>query len=340
MAYLDKEFNKFYNEICIHEESDALRNKRDMLKNDIENYLPDELKKIGVEVNKSDFKFINQGSYAISTTIKNPYGAIDLDYAVIIPIETADFNDIPKIKKAVKNSLSHVNSRTVRIKEPCVTVSYYENGEETIHIDFPIYALDDYRIYLSRGKEFSSKDNYFWEDADPNGLNAYFNVYLNGKDDLRKTVRFIKKWKQEKYKYSTNDNEIPPSVALTILTCENYIEKEHIVLSIYETLKNIKDKFVVDTDSNGNVISANITCNLPVIPYSDVFYKMRNSDTHMITFYNRLCIAIDNLNTAISLEDEHESGKYIQEVFGNLFEIPEKQVNNTVVKYNRESSFG
>ena len=32
MAYLDKEFNKFYDEIAIHEEADALRTKRDLLK--------------------------------------------------------------------------------------------------------------------------------------------------------------------------------------------------------------------------------------------------------------------------------------------------------------------
>ena len=342
MAYLDKVFEAFYTDICIHEESSELRTKRDMLKADIENYLPDELNELGIEVNKSDFKFIGQGSYAISTTIRNDYGAVDLDYAVIIPIDTTKFTDIPKIKKAVKNSLTHVSARTVRIKEPCVTVSYYENDVEYIHIDFPVYATDEYDIHLARGKEFSSKDNYKWEDADPEGLNDYFKEKLTEKSYLRKVVRLVKKWKQEKYKDSSNDNEIPPSVALTILACENYVEEDHLMLTLYKTLKKIRDCFSVSRDINGYVISANITCILPVTPYSDVLYKMRNSSSHLVTFYNRLCKAIDNLNTAISLEDEHEAGKYVQKVFGDSFDIPEKQVNETVAKYsnNRESSFG
>ncbi|MCH5299857.1 MAG: hypothetical protein J1E56_00945 [Ruminococcus sp.] len=340
LAYLDTEFNNFYDDICIHEESNELRAKRDMLKSDIEKYLPDELKELGIEVNKSDFRFINQGSYAISTTIKNPYGAIDLDYAVIIPIETEQYVDIPQIKKAVKKSLSHVYARTVRIKEPCVTVSYYENDKETIHIDFPIYASDDYGVHLARGKEYSSEENYGWEDADPDGLNSYFKEELNNKTGLRQIVRLIKKWKQEKYKNSTNDNEVPPSVALTILACDNYVEEDHIISSLYETLKNIRDSFIVCQDENGNITSADISCDLPVTPYSDVFYKMRKSSSHLITFYNRLCADINNLNTAISLEDEHEAGKYVQKVLGDWFEVPEKQVEETVAKYNRESSFG
>lgn len=340
MAYLDNEFDTFYNDITIHEEADELRQKRDLLKEDIKKYLPDELNKIGIDVNKTDFEFINQGSYAISTTIKNPYGAMDLDYAVIIPIDTTVHTDIPVIKKAVKNSLDHVGARTVKIKEPCVTVSYYKNDEETIHIDFPIYASDEDGIHLSRGKEFSFEDNYFWENADPKGLNAYFNDYLSGNDSLRKIIRLIKKWKQEKYKNSNNDNEIPPSISLTILACENYIKNDHLIETLYNTLNSIKNKFTVTTDSYGNITSASLDCDLPVEPYSDVFYKMRNSDSHMITFYKRIRDAVNNLNTAISLEDEHEAGKYIQKVFGDSFEIPQKEVKNTEARYNRESSFG
>lgn len=340
MAYLDKEFNKFYDEIAIHEEADALRTKRDLLKEDIEKYLPDELENIGINVSKTDFEFINQGSYAIRTTIKNPYGSMDLDYAVIIPIDTDIHSNIPKIKKTVKNSLDHVSARTVKIKEPCVTVSYYENNEETIHIDFPIYASDDYGIYLSRGKEFSSEDNYFWENADPKGLNSYFNDYLAGNDSLRKIIRLTKKWKQEKYKNSNNDNEIPPSIALTILACENFCEYDHLIEALYNTLNEIKNKFTIYTDFYGNITFASLNCNLPVEPYSDVFYKMRNSDSHMITFYKRISDAVNNLNTAISLEDEHEAGKYVQKVLGDSFEIPKKEVKNTEAKYNRESSFG
>lgn len=340
MAYLEEQFNKFYKEICISQEADELRRKRNLLKEDIEKYLPDNLKKIDIEINKSDFEFINQGSYSIHTTISNPHGPVDLDYAVIIPIEINKHTDTRAIKKAVRDSLNHVAARTVNIKEPCVTVSYYIDGDEDTHIDFPVYAKYNNNLYLARGKEFSNEGNYFWEDADPKELNKYFNDFLDGNDSLRKTIRYIKKWKQAKYSNSSNDSEIPPSVALTILTCQNFVNKDHDILSLHETLKAIKNKFTVIKNSNGEIVEVNITCNLPVKPYGDVLYKMRSSKSHLIKFYNNLCKAVDNLKAAIDLEDEHEAGKYIQQVFGDLFVIPEKQVKETYANVKRENSFG
>lgn len=338
MAYLDKEFSSFYEDIKIKDESVALREKRDLLKSDIEKYLPDELKNIGINVNKSDFEFINQGSYSIGTTIKNPYGGVDLDYAVIIPINIADNDDTRKIKKAVKNSLSHVSARTVNIKEPCVTVSYYEGEEEKIHIDFPVYAEHNSLLYLARGKEYS--DDYKWETADPKGLNSYFKDILKEQEQLRRIIRFIKKWKQEKYKNNTNNNAIPPSVALTILACLYYEYDEHDIVSLYKTLKLIKDKFTVIKDSDDNITYINLSCNLPVMPYSDVLYKMRNSNSHLISFYNKMCTAVSNIETAINLEDDHKAGQYMQKVLGSDFEIPEKVSKSSYTQYHRESSFG
>lgn len=338
MAYLDKEFSNFYEDIKIKEESATLREKRDLLKADIEKYLPDELENIGIDVYKSDFEFINQGSYSIGTTIKNPYGAVDLDYAVIIPINTTDNEDTRKIKKAVKNALSHVSARTVKIKEPCVTVSYYEYGDEKIHIDFPVYAQDNSLLYLARGKEYSN--DYKWEIADPKGLNSYFKDKLKDQEQLRRIIRFIKKWKLEEYKNNTNNNAIPPSVALTILACNYYEYDEHDIVSLYKTLKLIKDEFSVIKDFAGNITYINLICNLPVTPYSDVLYKMRNSDSHLISFYNKMCTAISNLETAINLEDDHEAGQYIQNVLGSDFEIPEKVSKSSYTQYHRESSFG
>lgn len=338
MAYLDKEFSSFYEDIKIKEESAVLREKRDLLKSAIEKYLPNELKSIGINVNKSDFEFINQGSYSIGTTIKNPYGGVDLDYAVILPINIADNDDTRKIKKAVKNSLSHVNARTVNIKEPCVTVSYCESEEEKIHIDFPVYAKDNSLLYLARGKEFS--DDYKWEIADPKGLNSFFKDRLKEQEQLRRIIRFLKKWKQEKYKNNTNNNAVPPSVALTILACNYYKYDEHDIVSLYNTLKLIKDEFTVIKDSDDNITYINLSCYLPVTPYSDVLYKMRNSNLHLISFYNKMCTAVSNMETAINLEDDHEAGQYMQKVLGSDFEIPEKVSKSSYTQYHRESSFG
>lgn len=108
---------------------------------------------------KSDIEIFDQGSYKYSTTIKS--SVIDRDVAVMIPLDIKEYPDSRKIKGYLRDAVNHVAARTVKIKEPCVNVSYYENGVEWMHIDLPLYAKSDDKVYLARGKEFSEK--YLWK---------------------------------------------------------------------------------------------------------------------------------------------------------------------------------
>ena len=342
MKKLQKEFNDFHDTIKIGEETDALRDKRDKLKGDIEKYFPDECKKYGIDIVKSNLRFIHQGSYKIGTTISNPEKSVDLDYAVILPLDIEVHDDPRQVKKATRDSLLIKNVRIPTIKEPCVTVAYHENGNEYMHIDFPIYAECNSSLYLARGKE--SSNEYKWEPADPEGLNKYFLDKLKDKEQLRRVIRYIKKWKQEKYNNSDNSHEVPPSVGLTILACQNYVEYinggEDDLSSLYYTMKAIRDKFKISTDIYGNIQSANIECKLPVSPCSDVLYKMRKSKSHMITFYKRLGSAVDSLREAMNLDEEHEAAKYVRKVLGDEFTVPEKKTSNVSTSNKKEYSFG
>lgn len=341
MKKLQKEFEQFDSDIKIDAEADALRSKRDKLKQDVEDYFPAECKKIGIEIKKSDLRFLNQGSYRIGTTIVAKTG-MDLDYAVIMPLDIGEHKDPRAIKRAIKNSLLIKNIRVPAIKEPCVTVAYHSNGEETMHIDFPIYAESNSCLYLARGKENS--ESYRWEEADPEGLRDYFLNAFADKGQLKRVVRYIKKWKLCKYGNSTNSHEVPPSVGLTILACQNYSEftwdGDDDLSSLYYTMKAIKDRFSVWKDASGRIISANISCNLPVVPYSDVFYKMRDSSSHMVTFYNRLSRAVSDLREAMNLSDEYEAAKCVRRVLGDEFTLPEKKAAAAVTSNKKEYNFG
>lgn len=340
MKKLQKQFIDFNERIKIDKETSVLRDKRDMLKEDIENSFPDKCSEYGISINKSDLRFIHQGSYKIGTTINNKN--VDLDYAVIIPLNIYEHPDPRDVKKAARDSLLIKNIRIPNIKEPCVTVAYHENGQEYMHIDFPIYAKHNGTLYLARGKE--NAKTYEWEPADPEGLNDYFLNNFSGNDQLRRIVRFIKKWKCEKYESTTNSHAIPPSVGLTILACENYVEctypEEDDLSSLYYTLKAIKNKFTVNQNSDGEVVSASIACNLPVMPWTDVFYKMRDASNHMVTFYKRVCSAVDNLQEAINLNEEHEAAKYVQKVLGTEFEVPKKETTKASTYSKKEYGFG
>ena len=283
---LKKQFKDFYDEICIHEESDTLQK-------DIEDKFPGEMKDHGIELKKSDIEIFDQGSYKYSTTIKS--SVIDRDVAVMIPLDIKEYPDSRKIKGYLRDAVNHVAARTVKIKEPCVNVSYYENGVEWMHIDLPLYAKSDDKVYLARGKEFSEK--YLWEIADPKGLNDDLCGKINKNEQLRRVIRYIKKWRNDKYENSTLDHEVPPSIGLTYLACDCFVssatsEGEDDLMALQQTMSNMKSMFTL-TYEDEKLVKADISRYLPVEPFTDVFQKMKDaSDSYGVTFYNRLSTAV------------------------------------------------
>lgn len=337
---LKKEFADFYGEIRIDKETNALREKREILEEDIKSKLPYILKDHNISVDRSDIRMIDQGSYKCNTTISDDI--VDRDVAVMIPLDIYVSSDPRKIKGYLRDTIN-IPARTVSIKEPCVRASYYENGEEWLHIDLPLYAQYENSVYLARGKEYSS--DYSWESADPDGLNDYLCGQINGNAQLRRVICFIKKWRNEKYSGSTNDHEVPPSIGLTLLACECFSAQstddgDDDLLSLQKTMKGMLDKFTYTFDDKGNLVRT-ITKNLPVTPYTDVFKKMKDSSsTYMTTFYNRLSKAVDNLTNAVNVESAYDAGKYVQKVLGDDFTVPAKEAVAAAVQNRREHSFG
>ena len=141
-----------------------------------------------------------------------------------------------------------------------------------MHIDFPLYAKYNDILYLARGKENS--DSYLWEGSDPVGLNEYFLNRFKDNDQLRRIVRYIKKWKQYKYANSINPHEIPPSIALTIWSCLNFIPAtdggtDYDLKALYETLNSIIRQFrILQYNIDGSAKVVSVSCSLSVLPYS------------------------------------------------------------------------
>ena len=337
---LKKEFSDFYKDIRIDSESHELKDKREVLEDDIKSKFPGILGNHGISITKSDIRMIDQGSYKYNTTIKDD--VVDRDVAVMIPLNTSDNSDPRKIKGYLRDSIN-ISSRTVSIKEPCVRASYYENGEEWLHIDLPLYAENGYSVYLARGKEYGNECS--WEIADPDGLNDYLCGKINGNDQFRRIICFIKKWRNEKYSGSTSDHEVPPSIGLTLLACDSFSsqstsEGDDDLLSLQNTMKGILDRFTYTYDANGNPVRT-ISAYLPVAPYTDVFKKMKDSSiSPLTTFYNRLSKAVDNLTNAVNVESAHDAGEYVQKVLGDDFTVPAKEAVAAAAQNKREHSFG
>ena len=338
---LKKEFSDFYDCIKIDSETDVLIEKRTILQSDIKDKLPGILDDHGININQSDIRMIDQGSYKYGTTIKAD--VVDRDVAVMIPLNIQVNSDPREIKGYLKDAIN-IPSRTVTIKEPCIRASYKENGKEWLHIDLPLYAGDGTSVYLARGK--ANSDDYSWEMADPDGLNDDLCGKINGHDQLRKIICYIKKWRNEKYSGASSDHELPPSIGLTYLACDCFTEQtsnegDDDLLALQKTMKAIKDRFICSYNSQGEIESASISRYLTVNPYSDLFEKMKKSSaSYMVTFYTRLSIAVDNLTNAVNVESDHDAAEYVQRVLGTEFAVPAKAAAAAAVQSKREHSFG
>lgn len=336
---LKKQFADFYKEIRIDDEAHVLQDKREKLQSDIESKFPEILSRHDISINKTDIRIIDQGSYKYKTTIKDD--VVDRDVAVMIPLESSSNTDPRIIKGYLRDAIS-IPSRSVSIKDPCVRASYYENGKEWLHIDLPLYVRDGSSVFLARGNEHG--DIYEWEEADPDGLNDYLCERINGNDQLRRVICYIKKWRNEKYAGSTNDHEVPPSIGLTLLACDCFSQQtsnegDDDLLALQKTMKAIQDRFVCEYDKDGNLVHT-ISRSLPVVPNTDVFAKMKKSNSHMDVFYNRLTKAVESLTNAVNVESAHDAGKYVQNVLGSSFIIPPKDAVNASSQNRREHSFG
>lgn len=341
---LKKEFDDFYNQICIDKEAEALKDKREILENNIKDNLPDIFGEHDISLNKSDIRMIDQGSYKYHTTIKSD--VVDRDVAVIIPLDIDEHSDPREIKKYLRDAIT-IPTRTVSIKEPCVRASYYEDGKEWLHVDLPLYADYNGSLYLARGKEYS--ETYSWESADPDGLNDTLCNTINGNAQLRRIIRYIKKWKNEAYVNSKSDHEMPPSIGLTLLVCDYFIPaiedgKDYDLLSLKNTLKQIQGRFSIRFDLHHNVVGADIQRHLTVKPYTDVFDKMRSSsEQYMLTFYKRLSTAVSNLEDAVNASSDHDAALSVQKVLGDCFEVPEDvsvKSASILTMSKREHGFG
>lgn len=331
-AKLHKQFMDFHNTIKLDKESTMLKQKRETLQTDIENKLPTELKGIEIEITKTDLHFFDQGSYRQNVSTGIVTDSPDRDVAVEFELDIDEHDDPRKIKKCVRDALKIENKRNPLIKEPCVTVKYMQAGEEKIHIDFPIYAKHNGNYYLARGKEFAQSPK--WEQCDPHGLNDHLDDLFAGTEgnQLRRIVRYLKKWKIENYGESYSKDQIPPSIALTLMAGDVFSYKttdgqEDDLEALATVVEGIKNKFSYDCNAEKYTISYS----LPVRPWSNVFYKM--SSDYQDKFYKKWCTLCTKVKNAVDASEEYEAAKFLQDIFGDDFKLPEKpQAKNGTLK--------
>ncbi len=308
MTHAQNQFENFHSTILLgYDESSVLRDRRETLLNDLKNNISKDAPK---------YDTFNQGSYALYTGITPIAGDPDMDIGVIFECAPEDYPDPLTLKKYVRDALTRHN-RTVKIRRPCVTVTYFKDGEATHHIDLAVYSVNgNGQTQLARCRETDAKEDRVWEPSEAQELTSKIidRFKDNDRQQFRRVVRAIKRWRDNKIGHKN-----VPSIGLTVAAYNWFTPK-------YDSVDGKPCDLIAMRDLINQMLAnwgfARLVVNLPVSPYCDLFERM--SDTQMKDFKERLEALRNALNEAESQPDTHEACKILQKQFGDDFPVPEK----------------
>lgn len=316
MTKLQNEFIEFHDKIKLgtYEENQTLRDKRDLLLDELEDKLKDE--KVPGTDRPLKFNKIDQGSYAMNTGIRPKKDEYDIDVGVIFDVSEDEYG-AKKLKRLVYDKLNSQHNRTVDFNRPCITVKYADG----YHVDLPIYAKNGDKKYLAWGKK---SDDCTWEPAAPQELNDWVRDLSSDAEErrqFRRCVRALKKWKEKHFK--STGNEAPPSIGLTIQARKAFkFKSDNDLDALIVIVKAIKSAF--KEESMGIIFKTTrtiIKVKLPVTPKKNVYYKM--TDNHVENFYQKTVDLLEALEAARDKVSSHETSKILRKVFGTEFPLVE-----------------
>lgn len=280
------------------------------------------------------FSQFNQGSYSMFTGVEPLDKEYDIDVGLRFAVNKADYDPLD-LKHTVYDILKNHTDYGAEIKKPCVTVTYKKNGDKAFHVDLVIYAYEDkddidQGMFLARG---TNTDNMEWEPSDPIELkNKIMNLWEGDeRDQYRRIIRYMKRWKN--LKFNSTGNAEPPGIGITLLAYEyfqsaNYdaLEEKFIaddLEALTSFVKEIKNSFALKWSVDRNEFLYTIEYNLPVEPYTNVFYKM--TDIQMNNFKSKIDTLLSDLQKVQNEIDVIEQCKLLNKIFGDDFEVPEKE---------------
>lgn len=326
---LQNQFSKFHDKIKLGREDDSYREARTKDSSILDD-LRDEFKNAGYPIIDT---FI-QGSFSTHTGIKHPVADFDIDRAVVIDADNAP-NDPVEVKKLVLKVLEKRGFTNARIKKPCVTADYINLN---LHIDIVIYRKRGQQYELAVGKLNSNVENREWSPAEPKKLIEHINdssQYIGSADlknrQVKRLVRYVKRWRDEKF--GQNIGKKVFSIGLTLMLKDkfrpsiSYDGKVNDLQSLRDTISAILNANYFQSVDYGKY---KVNVQLPVQPYRNVF---ENSSIDTGTqLYNKLNAMLTKLDQALNEDSLHKQCEILQGLFGDDFEVPEKEQDSNAKK--------
>ena len=330
MMSLQSQFNKFDKNIRLSNQDDVYKSARDKDDN-ITTEIKNAFKEAGWDIERTPV----QGSFATHTAIKSINGDFDVDRGLVIREDDSESNPVVH-KKVILAVLENRGFKNAKIKNPCVTADY---SSLKLHIDYPVYREDDYgKMELAIGKVSSLEENRKWESAEPKGLIDWVNditchtrpfesLTNEEKAQFKRVVRYIKRWRDEKYTNRSARKHIY-SIGLAIMLKKSFhpsIDENGTVndlLALFGTVDELVDRQQFFTSKRHDKNCHDLKVDLPVTPYRDIFAK--HGTTVGTELRNKFVLLRKKLNEAIDEEDLVKQCKIIQGEFGKDFPIPKE----------------
>ncbi|GAC13225.1 nucleotidyltransferase domain-containing protein [Aliiglaciecola lipolytica] len=326
---IQNRFSKFHDKIKLGREDDAYREARAK-----DNSILDEIK---AEFRSAGYPIIEtfiQGSLSTYTGIKHPVDDFDIDRAVVIDADNAPDNPV-ELKKLVLKVLEKRGFKNARVKKPCVTADYINLS---LHIDIVVYRKGGEQYELAVGKLNSNEQNREWSPSEPKKLIEHINnssLFIGSADlkikQFKRLVRYFKRWRDEKFGQAIGKKVF--SIGLTLMLKEQFrpaIDNNGKV----DDLQSLRDTVGAIMASNyfhwagDNKYKVNVY--LPVQPYINVF---ENSSIDTGTqLYNKFKLLLTKLDQALEEDSLKKQCEILQGLFGNDFEVPEKEQSNNAGK--------
>lgn len=315
MAVLNKEFNSFHSTITLSKsKKDGLIKSRDAIRKRIRNWFkenkPDELQP----------SFRIQGSFAMKTTV-NPIVIkkddkklykYDLDDGVYF-VDKSDSDrrkSITTWHNWVLKAVDQHTGETTKDKTTCIRVMFADGH----HIDLPIYYKQSDSDADDPELAHKSKD---WLVSDPRAFFNWFNDKAKDKPQLRKIVRYLKAWKNNR-ETEVSSLKLPSGFAITILATDNFVECDNDDESFRKTVTAIKES-----------LDLKYECLRPTIPKNEDIFE-DDTETFKRTFLSNLKNLIRACEKAHNEKNFKKASEYLQKQFGERFPLGKDEDEKSV----------
>lgn len=335
MAKVQKQFGEFHEAIKLRrfKENKELREKRDIIRDKLDERLPEVFEEH--DETCPVFSFRDLGSYSMGTGIKPPVdGDFDIDQGIYFEVPTSDYEDPVLLKKRVHEALDG-HTKSVQIRRPCVTVQYQKDEEPLYHVDLAVYADQDNNggeDQLAMGKAHSAEEHRVWRQSGTRDLkDTILSRFAVGgdRDQFRRDVRYLKRWKD--HKFPTSGNGAPIGIGLTVATYNDLAPTYSDSIagtpddlgSLRSLVRVMLSRFSAQWDADEQRWVRRLVVTSPVAPYDDLFARMTNKQ--MEIFEARLQTLLEALDFAAEEVDPVEACKRLRKEFGPDFPVPEQE---------------